>query len=307
MDLSIIIVNYKTPDLTLNCINAIESSKLDLKYEIIVVDNASGDNSEYHIKNYYPTITWIQNSFNIGFGRANNIGVNCSKGEFILLINSDVTVFPNTIDTCVDYLKRNPKSVVSCTILNSDNSPQNFTSTVADFRLLLESNILYSKLNKRRYNYKLEAVMGSFMVFQKDVFLKIGGFDPDFFMYSEEVELCWRFIKNKSDIVLINDVYVKHLNGGSIPSKTWACRQSHLSSALLFLKVHGYFGYVAYHFIMLFNLLTNLFLVGMFHPSEINRLWKDLVDYLINCPIYFQIPFMYSTQIGTGKRLLKYK
>ncbi len=106
MDVSIIIVNYKTYELTSNCIDSIiKSNTKKLNYEIIVVDNASNDGSIQEIAKQFPEIQTIKNTENLGFSKANNIGIKVAKGDYVLLLNSDTIVELNTIKGAYDFIK----------------------------------------------------------------------------------------------------------------------------------------------------------------------------------------------------------
>lgn len=306
MELSIIIVNYKTANLTVNCIDSIKLSQIEFDYEIIVVDNYSCDDSEEMIVAAHPDIRWIQNTYNAGFGRGNNLGVENAEGEYILLVNSDLTVKPDSIATCFNHLIANFEvGIVSCQILYPDGRPQNFTSTVASYKKILERNLLIDYFFIKGFDYKIEAVMGSFMMFQAKRFIQVGKFDPDFFMYSEEIELCHRFSQRGFSIVLVDSTSVFHLNGGSSSAKDWATKQSYLSSALLFLKVRGYGGYLVYQLLIKLNYITNFFLMWFVGKDYRKSFWRDIRCYFSNWWIYILIPLMFSKNTGKGKRQLK--
>jgi GT2 family glycosyltransferase len=105
VDVSIVIVNYKTPDLLKACVQSIVSQTRDLSYEIIIVDNHSEDESEYLIKSIYPEVRWINSGYNAGFARANNLGIRNASGDYVLLLNSDTIVNEKTIiNTYNDYV-----------------------------------------------------------------------------------------------------------------------------------------------------------------------------------------------------------
>ncbi|WP_417264806.1 glycosyltransferase family 2 protein [Brumimicrobium sp.] len=306
IDLSIIIVNFKTPLLTNDCISSIKSSEITFKYEVIVIDNHSNDNSKELILNTHPDVNFISNSYNAGFGRANNLGVEKSNGSYILLLNSDLTVEKNSISTCYNYIVSSVETgIVSCEILYPNGEKQNFTSTIASYKKILSRNLFVDFLNKDGFKYKEEAVMGSFMMFKKEVFNEIGGFDPDFFMYSEEIELCHRFKLNNYGITILDSVQVYHLNGGSSSDRDWAAKQSFLSSALLFYKVKGNFGYLFYHFLILFNTITNFILMWRLDSNYRSDYFKYQKNYFYGAWMYLKIPLLYNRKIGSGNRLLR--
>ena len=108
IQLSIIIVNYNTKDLIFNCITSLKTKTQGLSYEIIVIDNASHDQSVEFLQEQFPDITIQALPENIGFGRANNIGANIAKGEVLFLLNSDTIIIDNSIKTLYDYLTTHP-------------------------------------------------------------------------------------------------------------------------------------------------------------------------------------------------------
>lgn len=308
MELSIIIVNYKTPILTHRCIESIYQSKTSFNFEIIVVDNFSQDDSEKIITKDFPEVKWINNTYNAGFGRANNLGVSYAKGDVILFLNSDAKVEADTLEISYKTLLQNKDiGILSCQILNEDGSKQNYTNLIASYKKKLERNILLDYLGLTNFKFKNNAVMGSFMMLRKDIFIKIGGFDPDFFMYSEEIELCNRFLKNKLNISVIDTVSIIHQNGGSTSDRTWANRQSYLSEALLFFKVHGFVGFIFFHIILQFNFITNFIFMWFLNSQYRVDYIKDLKNYTIVLSNSLKIPLLFHRKIGNGTRLLKYE
>src|SRR5690554_3771066 len=110
INLSIIVVNYKTPHLTLRCLESIFNSNISISFEVIVVDNYSKDHSKRIIRDKFHKVVWIQSKYNSGFGRGNNLGIIKAKGEYILLLNSDLVVEKNTIQLCFNHFIRDRKS-----------------------------------------------------------------------------------------------------------------------------------------------------------------------------------------------------
>jgi len=306
MQLSIII-NYKTPDLTSRCIDSIYNSEISFPFEIIVVDNDSQDNSKVHITTRFPEVKWIGNTYNAGFGRANNLGVENSKGKYILFLNSDMLLKAGQdIQECINPLSEEGVGVVGCELFNEDGSFQKSCFyDVATIKYLLSYNILWYKLFKPQPR-SLDAIMGSFMLFRKEDFKKLKGFDEDFFMYSEELELCTRFKQDLNKRCVYVDTYSAiHKHGGSSDGTNWSLRQNMLSNALLYLKVRGWWGYIAYHLVFHLNIITNTFL--FFTLSKENR--KNYIDlyrsYFSNYWMYFQIPFYYTFK--KNRKFLKAK
>jgi GT2 family glycosyltransferase len=131
-------------------------------------------------------------------------------------------------------------------------------------------------------------------------------FDPDFFMYSEEVELCYRINKKyKYTIEISPEINIIHKNGGSTSDRSWANKQSYLSSALLFFKIRGHFGYLLYHCLILINVFTNFFAMWLLNKAYRKDYWKDLSYYFYSCKQYILLPLKYKRKIGSGKNLLQ--
>lgn len=305
MQLSIIIVNYKTPELTHRCIHSIVQSMTNITFEIIVIDNASNDHSEEYITKDFPQVQWINNSYNAGFGRANNLGVAHAKGKYILLLNSDMLLLEDEdFQTCIDKLEESENNgILGCKLLNEDNSFQkSFYHDIGSIHYLLSYNVLWYKLFKPKPR-SLDAIMGSFMLFRKTDFDTVQGFDEDFFMYAEELELCNRIKKQEKNIIYFENYSAIHKHGGSSDNSNWAQRQNALSTALLYLKIGGWSRYVAYHFIYHFNVITNSLL--FFHLSQKERnIYKNMYKaYFYNYFTYIWLPFYYSFK--KNKKTLK--
>jgi len=305
MDLSIIIVNYKTPELTLQCIESIKNSAYQsVDYEIIVVDNHSEDNSQALLTNYFSDVVWINNPVNEGFGRANNKGINQTKGEYILLMNSDIIVLPNAIEKCMEHIKQeNTIGALGCQLLNENGGVQKSWFNVAGYSEMLNRNLFIDKF------FRLEdkgekAIMGSFLLFPRNVLQKTGLFDPDFFMYCEELELGHRILKAGFKIEQNTDVSVIHKHGAS-SNPSWATRQKLLSTALLFYKVHGFWGYLLYHSISILNSITNFLLMWFIEKPYRIDYFSAQKAYFSNTFYYFSIPFLFNRNLGNGKRMLK--
>jgi len=307
MNLSIIIVNYKTPDLLNACIESIKRTlSNDLNYEIIIVDNFSNDNSEKKIKSKFEDIIWIQKNENDGFGRANNIGIQKAIGKYILLLNSDIVVAENTILECLKKIEKDKNiGVLGCKLLNDDGSNQkSIYHYAADYLDVLNSNLIFDYFIKIK-SKKIKALMGSFLLIPQHVLQNVGLFDPDFFMYCEELELCNRILKKGYKIKYIDTVFAYHKHGASSTDENWVIKQKYLSNALLVYKLRGLFGYFLYHFLFVFNSISNFFAMWFLDKKFRKDFWNSEKCFYSNFFYYFVIPFKYSRHIGDGKRILR--
>lgn len=307
IELSIIIINYKTPSLTLRCIESIHNTT-KCNYEIIVVDNDSQDDSQSIICAAFPNVIWIQNNTNEGFGRANNKGVSMANGEYILLLNSDVLVQENTIDKCLEYLRNtNKATILACQLQNINGSIQNnLNHDIVDLNQQLNCNIAIVKIfGAKPTPNSICAISGAYMMMGKNIFDAVNGFDPDFFMYFEEIDLCRRINNHcNCEYKLIETVSAIHKHEGSSTGKLWNRRQRIISESLMAYKIYGYGGFALYHFLQ-FNTVTMNLVVSFFIKKYRDSALLHFKAYMKNLPMNIVLPLLYSRKPGTGKRLLK--
>lgn len=232
MDVSVIIVNYNTLELTKNTIESVFEKTKGLNYEVILVDNASTDGSvEFFENNYKEKIIFIKNNKNLGFGRANNKGIEIARGKYVFLLNSDTLLINNAIKILFDFMEQNIEcGVCGGNLYDIDLKPTHSflvdlpymtLKTEFDSYLNIVSK-LYRKLRKKRkdFNYnnapqKVGYITGADMMIRKKVLDKVGMFDRDFFMYSEEVELTYRIYKAGYTSFSVPQAKIIHLEGRS--------------------------------------------------------------------------------------------
>ena len=200
MQISIIIVNYNTKQLTLNCLRTIYEYTKDINFEIIVVDNASSDGSVEAIKASYPLVKIIEPNKNLGFGRANNLGAKYAQGEYLFLLNSDTLLIENTLSVLYTFMKNRESENIGACGVSLLNGQQQKTISAGHFPSLLQefSDIGFRHLYKNYYNNKLslafsipkdgdvrevDYICGADIFMKKELFDKLKGFDEDYFMY----------------------------------------------------------------------------------------------------------------------------
>ncbi len=230
-DISIIIVNYNVKEFVLNLISSIEKSSKNLAVEVIIVDNASSDGSVELIRNRFPNVKLIVNSENIGFGKANNQGIEIAKGKFILFLNPDTVLKEDTLHKMVDFLNSNPKiGMATCKVLNPDGSLQlacrrsyptpwvSFTK-IAGLSKIFPKSKIFAQYNltylPENATYEVDAISGSFMFLKREILDKVKGFDSDFFMYGEDLDLCYRVRENGYKIFYFYETEIIHYKGES--------------------------------------------------------------------------------------------
>ena len=243
MDLSIIIVNYKSPQLVLSCLETIYNETKIISFEIIIVDNDSNDDSRQIIQQHYPNVQWIQMDYNSGFARANNAGIRNAIGEFLLLLNSDTLILENALDKIVSYVRKdNSVAAASVQLLYADYTAQNAGNyfVYGGLNVLLTLPVLNNVVKKIGIILKLRKpsimtsgivnnvdwISGAFMLVRKSVLNKAGIMDEDFFLFSEEIEWCSR-LKNTGKIAVYTDLKVIHLEGGTTKNTTAGNEQNY--------------------------------------------------------------------------------
>ncbi len=206
--ISIVIVNYKVPGCMRDAIRSVQDADLAEQTELVVVDNASGDNSRELITAEFKNVKWIQLKNNVGFGKACNIGVQSSDGKYVLLLNPDTVIAKDTLKVAVDFMRSHPQAgLMGPKILNQDGSLQascrrGFVTPLVAFYYFTGLSRLFPKSRHfARYHLTymnenesavVDAVSGSFMFIRRSLFDKLRGFDEQFFMYGEDIDLCWR-------------------------------------------------------------------------------------------------------------------
>ena len=143
------------------------------------------------------------------------------------------------------------------------------------------------------------------MLIPKHVFNEVGGFDPDFFMYAEELDLCRRIEQKGFQIYYLETVAAIHKHGGSSKGTNWSHKQNYLSNALLYLKTHGVLGYFIYLMLSVGTFITNVCLLWKMDKFYRKTFWKTEIYFYSNSFYYLIIPFLFSRKKGKGKRLLK--
>lgn len=231
MDLSVIIVNYNTCELTIQALDSVFQNTRGLEFEVFVVDNASVDESIETIRMCYPQVTIIANDANLGFAAANNKAIALASGQYILLLNSDTIVQEDCLSRCVMYLNRHPETgALGCRILLADGQldhacKRGFPTPQASLFYFLKLHKLfpYSRyFGQYTLDYisedsisEVDAITGAFMMVRKETIEEIGLLDEDFFMYGEDLDWCYRIKAAGWKIIYFPEARIIHLKGGS--------------------------------------------------------------------------------------------
>jgi GT2 family glycosyltransferase len=262
MELSIIIVSYNTKLLLLDCVASIVKYTKNLAYEIVVVDNGSTDGSVEALKANYAKSKWlriIQNKENKGFGAANNQGIDATSGTYVLLLNSDTLVGDNCLTEMVEWLEKHPKvGVASCALKNVDGTMQGtggyfptlakvFTwmffvedipfldRLIRPFHPVHGQSFFYRGTSQYTKPREQDWVTGAFMLIPKKVLGTIGTFDEDYFMYTEEVDLCYRIKSAGLSVWYLPKWSITHL-GSASSTREFPLLQEYKSIKLFYQK-----------------------------------------------------------------------
>lgn len=230
-DISVIIVNYNVKDYLLQCLRSLQASVGDVRTQIIVVDNNSHDGSVAELQPMFPGVQWIALDENVGFGRANNVGLSEVTGRYVLYLNPDTIVGSDTLAVMCRYLDEHPRTgIAGCKVLNPDGSfqlacrrglPTPWVSFCKLFGLqkLFPSSKLFAGYNLTFLpidaTYPVDALIGAFMVGRTDLMRELGGFDPAFFMYGEDIDLCYRVQLAGYDVTYVHTTSIVHYKGES--------------------------------------------------------------------------------------------
>ncbi|MBU2494434.1 MAG: glycosyltransferase [Bacteroidetes bacterium] len=275
IDLSIIIVNYNVKEFLQNLLQSIEKAASGLSTEIIIVDNDSDDGSKEMLHKNYPLLNLIENKKNVGFGAANNQALKIAKGKFILLLNPDTIVKEDTFTEMISFFENTPEAgMAGCKVLNSDGTLQlacrrgfpgpwtSFTKVTGLSKLFPKSK-LFARYNltflDENKTYEVDAISGSFMMFRRDVYEKIGGFDPDFFMYGEDLDLCYRTQKEGFKVFYVHSTEIFHYKGESTKRSKIDETKIFYDAMHLFVKKHFSASFVV-EFILQFAIILRKFL-----------------------------------------------
>ncbi|MET0466925.1 MAG: glycosyltransferase family 2 protein [Chitinophagaceae bacterium] len=318
---SIIIVNYKTPQLLLDCLQTIYAGDVN-GVEVIIVDNDSKDDSAQRVQSAYPAVRWIQMSYNSGFARANNEGIRQAKGDVVLLLNSDTLNEGNAIATCYERFIKSNYVGAGVQLLNGDRTPQisgnffmkgglNHLMALPYFGRLIRWVGLQMKVKKTNVPeaagaVEVDWINGAFLMVKRSAFQKAGLLDEDFFLYAEEIEWCSR-LRKLGQMCVYGDLHVVHLEGSSsneaFKSKTKGYqhlgdrkgKQVMISGLLRIRKQYGIAWFLFHLSAYLFTIPVSLFVLILktvsFRPG-VGVEWKNWWGYSYNTLILLQHSFL---------------
>jgi len=250
-DLSIILVNYNGAEFLYECLNSINKFVGYGDIEVIIVDNCSNDGSIQIIEENYSSFKLIYSQANLGFGKANNLGVTYSRGKCLLFLNTDTILRECALESLLEYLQQNKDiGAISSRITFKNGSYQlscgSLPNLVVEFfdkiKYGLDNKLpqVFSRIYDRRYSTVKEVgwVTGACMMMRRDVFEQIGGFDENFFMYFEDKDICKRVKELGYKVVYYPKTSIIHLLGGSSHGVKKSVNRYYRESQLYYYQKH---------------------------------------------------------------------
>ena len=231
MDLSIVIINYNVKAFLTQCLDSIYRSQTQYSYEVIIIDNASSDSGKDMILELFPEVRWTDNAENVGFGKANNQGFEQAKGAYTLILNPDTVLREDTLEVSLNYLKAHPE-VGGLGIKGIDGSGQFLpeskrglpTPMTAFFKIsglsrLFPHSPLFSRYHLGHLNpdsnHRVDILVGCYMMVPTDLLRQVGGFDPQYFMYGEDIDLSYELLKIGRQNHYLAESQIIHYKGES--------------------------------------------------------------------------------------------
>ena len=225
MKLSVVIVNYNVQYFLDICLRSVLKACANIPSEVIVVDNESSDNSCKHVRTHFPDVVLIANTENVGFSKANNIGVASAKGEYVLILNPDTIVGEHTFEEVLDVADTKPDlgalgvQLVDGTgtyLPESKRGIPSLQSTLYKmFGINTAKNTYYANHLSQTDFGKIDVLVGAFMLLKTKIYKQVGGFDEDYFMYGEDIDLSYKLLKAGRQNYYLGSSKIIHFKGES--------------------------------------------------------------------------------------------
>jgi len=295
-DISVIIVSFNVRDFLQQCLRSVSEASQNLNTEIFIVDNRSVDGTPDMVRKIYPGVHLIANSENLGFGKANNQALKTARGKYVLFLNPDTIIREDTLDVMFRFMEENPDTALAgCKILNTDGSLQlacrrsfprpsvaipkllGLSALFPGNRFLAKYNLTYKNPDE---SYTVDAVSGSFMFCRRDLIQELNGFDERFFMYGEDLDLCYRVQEKGYNVSYVPHTTIVHYKGESSKSAPFDSLIAFYKAMDQFVRKH--FGPGSWLFTVLtLRLGIILHLVFKFLAGIIYGLRAPLLDTLL--------------------------
>ncbi len=221
--LTISIVNYNAGDYLLKCLDSVEKIKDELEFDVFVVDNNSEDGSLKEAKKKYPQFNYVENKDNLGFGKAHNLVLKRANTPYLLTLNPDSEIPKGTLKYIYEFMEKNQSVGISTSKVEKADgtldiaSHRGFPTPKASFMYFFLKNDKQYHLTDRDMNktHEIDSCVGAFMFMRRSVVEKVGYFDEDYFLYGEDIDLCYRVKQAGFKIMYVPEVKIIHIKGVS--------------------------------------------------------------------------------------------
>lgn len=287
-ELAIVVVNWNTRHLLAKCLQAIFETAGQLPLEVWVVDNASHDGSVRMVRERYPQVRLVENQTNVGFATANNQAIAQTSSPWVMLLNSDAIVQPGALQAIVAFMRATPRAgIVGANVVNPDGSPQR---CFGKFPTLLSETIyawgldsylpIDRSIGLNHCAIPTDWVLGAALTVRRAALEQVGLLDPAYFMYSEEVDLCYRVKRAGWQNFVLPTARVVHL-GGESTKQIQAKMKAYLfhSKVRYFRKHHGALSARLLHQIFRASILVRQWVYRCLGRPHASRLWQEAGHY----------------------------
>lgn len=288
IDISFIIVSYNAKGYLINCIKSMYDTTKELNIEIIVVDNSSMDGSAKAVEIKFPEVIVIKQKENLGFAKANNIGIKIATGKYLCLVNSDVKILSACIQKLYDYIEKHPNiGMIAPKTLNGDGTLQKaiwkFPSVRRTIFAVFGIQFLFPKLGVEYgeigHIKEVDCLAGSFWMIPQHILKEVGLLDERFFFYGEDIDWCKRFHVAKYKVIVYPDAEIIHFGRASYCVSTNAhnpipVKYKMLQDKAQLLYWHKYYGIAGKSFYWVMLLISNVLriiaisILYLFLPSK---------------------------------------
>jgi GT2 family glycosyltransferase len=297
--LSIVIVVWNAKNYVVECLDSLKEYLGDIQAEVIIVDNASTDGSPELVSERYPDFRLIRNTENLGFAKANNLGIAQTSGEYLCLVNSDVKFTGDCFSPMLRYLAENPAvAMLGPKMLNADGKAARSTmrfptiwnsfSRAIGLDLVFRRSALFGGYLMADFDHQrtipVQVLNGWFLLIRRSALERVGLLDPQFFMYGEDVDWCYRFRKAGQVIVFFAEAEAIHYGGASAASAPVRFNvEMHRANLQYWRKHRGWFAQqlyllslVVYDAGRIFGLACSYACSASNRPSTVSKIKRSL-------------------------------
>ncbi len=317
IELSIVIVSYKVRERLRACLESLRQvGNGSPRFEVVVVDNASGDGTCEDLGLAFPEVVFLPMDRNLGFSIGCNRGASRSTGKRILFLNPDTVVMSDTLRTICQFADEHPKAgIVGCRIIDGEGQLQLAcrrsipTLGVALSRLSGLSFLFPRSRVFGRYNltyldpeisHPVEAVSGSFLLITREAFDAVGGFDEDYFLYAEDLDLCLRVARSGREIWYCGQTSIVHHKGQSAATRPWGARMDFYRAMVIFARKNLGVGPVLE---VVLHLVAALLATGTVLANQLRDLRRLSIDFLLANLVFMAVATTWLGIKGIGNYL----